>query len=57
VFNAFRAILRHRDLELNPLDTYQNAFDVAVRTYCERKPRVPEEEARKAVANLIFRRV
>ena len=57
VFNAFRAILRHRDLDQNPLDTYQNAFDVAVRTYCERKPDVPEEEARRAVANLICRRL
>jgi len=57
VFNAFRATLRHRDLELNPLDICQSAFDVAVRTYGERKPDVPEEEARRAVANLICRRL
>jgi len=53
VFNAFSAALRHRRVGQNPFDADQNAFDVAVRTYSERNPEVPEEQARGAVASII----
>jgi hypothetical protein len=57
VFNAFRAALRHRRADQIPFEADQNAFDVAVRTYSERNPDVPEERARRAVANIICRKL
>ena len=57
VFNAFSAALRHRPVDQNPFDADQNAFDVAVRTYSERNPGLPDKEARRAVANIICRKL
>ena len=53
VSNTFSAAIRHRRVDQSPFDADQNAFDVAVRTYSERNPEVPEEQARGAVASII----
>ena len=55
VLNAFSSARRHRELDLNPFDADQNAFDVAARTYREHNPELREEEVRRAVANIICR--
>ena len=55
VLNAFSSALRHRELDLNPFDADQNAFDVAARTYSEHNPDLRDEEVRRAVANIICR--
>jgi hypothetical protein len=53
VFNVFSAGLGRRGVDQNLFEADQTAFDVAVRTYSKRNPDVPENDARRAVANII----
>jgi hypothetical protein len=55
VLDVYRAALRHLCVDPSPYDTCQNAFDMAVCTYSERNPGVPDKAARQAVTDLICR--